>query len=313
MSSAGYKYWWEGVEPVPDPSKEQVMSDYLPWNSQPLVEWGEAFAPGDFIKLDGIRTHYIQKGAGDPLILLHGFFFDTYMWHESIDALAQGYKVFALDLWGFGYSERGDRDYGYPLYTRQLEGFMDALKIQKAHLMGQSMGAGTIMNFSRQNPQRVDKVVLVDAAGLPNPLPIMGRISNLPLVGELMYAMRGDFIRRMTLATTFVYNRELITDEFFENAMRFHKIKGTSEVMLYITRREFFDKLEPEIRELAGLHLPTLIVWGREEPSIPLSTGEELHRILRGSQFHILDRAGHCSNIDRPGEFNAVVLDFLGA
>jgi 4,5:9,10-diseco-3-hydroxy-5,9,17-trioxoandrosta-1(10),2-diene-4-oate hydrolase len=127
-----------------------------------------------------------------------------------------------------------------------------------------------------------------------------------------MYAMRGDFIRKMTLASTFIFNKELITDEFLENAMRFHKIKGTSEVMLYITRKQFFDKLEPEIRELAGLRIPTLIVWGRQEPSIPLSNGEELHIILQGSQFHILDQAGHCSNIDQPDEFNSVVLDFLG-
>ncbi len=104
-------------------------------------------------------------------------------------ALAERFKVYAMDLWGFGYSTREPLDYGYPLYTRQLLKFMDALEIPKASLIGQSMGGGTIINFTVSNRDRVDKIVLVDAAGMPNRLPIMGRISNLPGLGELMYAL----------------------------------------------------------------------------------------------------------------------------
>jgi len=107
---------------------------FIPWNSQPLYDWASKYAPGKFIELDGLSTHYIEKGSGEPVILLHGFFYDTYMWNKNIDALAERYKVYAFDLWGFGYSTREPMDYGYPLYTNQLLNFMDTLDIARASL-----------------------------------------------------------------------------------------------------------------------------------------------------------------------------------
>lgn len=82
------------------------MSGTIPWNSQPLSEWSEKYAPGKFIEFQGLRTHYLENGSGEPLILLHGFFFDSRMWSQSIDVLAERYKVYALDLWGFGCNTR---------------------------------------------------------------------------------------------------------------------------------------------------------------------------------------------------------------
>jgi len=287
------------------------VASFVPWSSQPLNDWASKYAPGKFIELDGLSTHYLEKGSGEPVILLHGFFYDTYMWNKNIDLLAEKYKVYAIDLWGFGYSTRKPLDYGYPLYTEQLLKFMDTLEIPKASLVGQSMGGGTIINFTVSNRHRVNKIILVDAAGMPNKLPIMGRISNLPKLGEFMYGLNTNFIRKMTLGNTFLHNKQNITDEYFENATRFHKIKGTTEVMLSITRKQFFDTLIEEIKNLSLMNVPTLIVWGREEKSIPLSIGEEMHRIIKGSQLEIFDQAGHCAHDDQPEMFNQVVLDFL--
>jgi len=287
------------------------VSNFIPWNSQPLEEWASKYAPGKFIELDGLSTHYIEKGSGEPVIFLHGFFYDTYMWNKNIDVLAERFKVYALDLWGFGYSTRKPLEYGYHLYTQQLLKFMDALNISRASLFGQSMGGGTIINFTVSNQDRVDKIVLVDAAGLPNRLPVMGWISNLPILGELIYSLNSNFIRKMILGTTFLHNKQIITDEYFENATRFHKIKGTTEVMLYITRKQFFDTLIEEIKMLSLMNIPTLIVWGREEKAIPLHTGQEMHRILKDSRLEILDEAGHCSHDDQSERFNQLALDFL--
>lgn len=283
----------------------------MPWSSQPLDEWASKHATGKFIELDGIRTHYIEKGAGAPVILMHGFFFDNYMWNQNIDILAERYKVYAYDLWGFGYSTREPLDYGYPLYSKQLGLFMDAMGIPSASLVGQSLGGGTIINYTVSNRSRVDRIVLVDSAGMPNPLPIMGRISNLPGIGELMYGLRGDFMRRFTLASTFIHDRETITQEFYENATRFQKIKGSTEVMLGITRKQFFDTLQTEIEELGEMNVPTLIIWGRQEKAIPLDIGSGMHGILRNSRLEVIDNAAHCPNIDQPQVFNKFVMEFL--
>ena len=74
------------------------MSEFIPWNSQPLDEWAEKHAAGESIELGGHSTHYVEKGEGDPVILVHGFFYDSYTWHNNIDALADRFKVYALDL-----------------------------------------------------------------------------------------------------------------------------------------------------------------------------------------------------------------------
>ena len=283
----------------------------VPWNSQPLDEWASKHAPGKSIDLGGHRTHYIERGDGSPLIFVPGFFYDTFMWHNNIDTLAAKFKVYAFDLWGFGYSTRERMDYGYSLYARQLLEFMDALAIPKASFIGQSMGAGTIMKFAISHRDRLEKVILVDAAGMPNPLPLLGRIANLPLVGELMYDLNSDLVRKFALRRNFIHDPAYITDSYFENATRFHKIKGTSEVMLTILRKRFFDTLLDEIHALGQMNLPTLIVWGREDRSIPVDRGQAMHRILTGSRFEILDHAGHCPQDEQSGSFNKLAVDFL--
>lgn len=287
------------------------MSSFIPWNSQPLEAWSQKHAPGEIIKLEGLDTHYVERGSGNPLILIHGFFFDHNMWSKNIDELSKHFKVYALDLWGYGYSTRTPLDYGYPLYAQQLRLFMDALGIQSSLLAGQSMGAGTIIQFSTQDPDRVDGIILVDAAGLPNPLPIMGKLVNLPALGEAMYSMNNNAIRRLTLGNTFLHRKELITDNYFKRVMRFQKIKGTNDVLLKTTRKQFFDTLSGEIHRLKELDIPTLIIWGREDRAIPVETGIIWHEILNGSDMEILESAGHCPQIDQPELFNKRVLEFL--
>jgi len=143
------------------------MSKYIKWNSQSLDSWTGKYAQGKFVDLDGHKTHYIEKGEGEPIILLHGFFFDSYLWAENIDALAKNNKVYALDLWGFGYSTRELLDYSYQLYVDQVLRFMDHLDIRRASLVGQSMGGGTAIVFCLQHRQRVNKLLLVNSAVYP--------------------------------------------------------------------------------------------------------------------------------------------------
>jgi len=284
---------------------------FVPWNSQPLNEWASKHAPGQYLDLAGHPTHYIERGAGPPLILIHGFFYDTYMWHNNIDALAARFKVYAFDLWGFGYSTREPMDYGYPLYSRQLLAFMDALGIQKASMVGQSMGGGAIIKLAISHRARIDKVILVDPAGMPNLLPLMGRIANLPIIGEFTYGLQSDFMRKLALKRNFIHNPAHITNVYFQNVTRFHKITGTSRVMLAILRKRFFDTLLDEVRAFGEMNVPTLIVWGREDQSIPVERGRAMHAILKSSLLHIIEHAGHCPHDEQSALFNQLAVEFL--
>jgi pimeloyl-ACP methyl ester carboxylesterase len=289
------------------------MAEFIPWNSQPLDEWAKKYARGKFIDLDGHSTHYLEKGEGAPVILIHGFFFDSYMWNKNIDVLAEKFKVYALDLWGSGYSTREPMDYGYPLYADQVLKFMDALSIEKASLVGQSMGGGTSILFCLQHRERVEKMILVEAAGMPNPLPLMGKIANLPWIGEFLFGLKGDSYRKTVLASAFIYDKGFITDDYLENVTRFHKVRGTADAALKILRKRFFDTLPDEIHRLGEMDVPILIIWGRQSKAIPLERGQEMHKVLKGSRLEILDRAGHCPQDEQSERFNELAVEFLSS
>ncbi len=294
-------------------SGKKIMSNSVRWNSQPLDLWAGKHAQGKFVDLGGRKAHYIEKGEGRPLILLHGFFYDSYLWAENIDALAQHFKVYALDLWGCGYSAREPLDFGYPQYAEQVRLFMDAMGIERASFAGQSMGAGTAIKFCVQHRQRVDKLVLVSAAALPNPMPAMAKFFNLPMIGEFFLGLNTDVFRKTALKDIFLHDKTLVTDAYFENVTRAHKIEKTVDAGLKIQRNEFFDTLSDEIRTLGGMDVPTLLVWGREDKAIPLRLGQEMQRILTGSQLEILDNAGHVSNFEQAARFNPLAVAFLQA
>jgi len=287
------------------------MTRFIPWNSQPISEWAKKYAEGKFIDLDGRSTHYIEKGEGEAIILLHGYFYDSFQWSKNIDALAKRFKVYALDLWGFGYSTREPMDYSYQLYVGQLLKFMDALSIDKASLIGQSMGGGTCILFTTQHRERVNKMILVASGGMPNPLSLIARIACLPGIGELLFSMQGS--RKGMLKTAFIYDKSLLTEEYVENVTRFHKVIGTTEVLLKILRKRFWGTLLADIHKLAEIGVPILIVWGRQDKSIPLQLGQKMHRILKGSRLEILDPAGHCPNDEQPGKFNQIAVRFLSS
>ena len=276
-----------------------------------MNEWRRKYARGKLIDLDRHSTHYIEKGEGEPVILLHGYFYDSLIWSKNIDALSKGFKVYAIDLWGFGYSSREPMDYSYQLYADQLLKFMDALNIQKASLVGQSMGGGTCIVFCTQHREKANKMVLVASGGMPNPPGLLIRIACLPRLGEFLFSLKGS--RKGILKTAFIYNGKFITDEYVESVTCFHQIKGTTEVLLKILRKKFFDKLLSEIKELCEIHLPILIVWGRQDKSVPVECGQRMHKILKGSYLEILDGAAHCPNDEQPQKFNQLAIDFLSS
>jgi pimeloyl-ACP methyl ester carboxylesterase len=289
------------------------VTDFIPWDSQPLEEWADKYAQGEFIDLDGHLTHYVEKGEGEPVILIHGFNYDCNIWAENMDALAEGFKVYAIDLWGFGYSTREPLDYGYQLYADQILDFMDGLDIQNASLVGQSMGGGTAILFCTQHRDRVNKLLLVDPAGMPNPMPLVGKVFKLPKVGEFFMRLKTDTVRKKNLADLWIHNKDLITRDYFDNITRFQKVEGSNSAILAVLRKDFFDKLSDEIHNLAQVDVPILIVWGRQDEAIPLSKGEEMHNICKGSCLEIIDNAGHVPNYEQAETFNQMAVEFLGS
>ena len=123
--------------------------------------------------------------------------------------------------------------------------------------------------------------------------------------------LNSDAIRRKNLGDLWIHDKNLLTESYVENAMRFHKIAGSTEAMMTILRKESFYTLNDEINQLAQMEVPTLLVWGREDKTVPLSCGQEMHRSLTGSRLEITDHAGHVPNYEGVHTFNRLAVDFL--
>ena len=287
------------------------MSNFIPWDSQPLGVWSEKYAEGKQIEVYGNLTHFIEKGAGSPVLMIHGFFLDSQMWAPNIDALAEHFHVFAMDLWGFGYSSREPMDYSYQLFADQVLGFMDALGIERASIIGQSMGGGTAMLFCIQHRDRVDKLVLVGAAGMPGDLPLAAKFLTFSGVGKFLMGLKTNSLRKKTLADFWIHRRENLTDEYCETATRSHKVEGSGQARLSILRKKIFFTLGEEIPKLAAMDVPILLVWGAEDKSVPLETGRKLHALLPETRLEVFEHTGHVPNYEEADRFNKLAVEFL--
>ena len=278
-----------------------------------LDEAASKWAKGKFVTVDGSKIHYVERGEGKPVILIHGFLYHTVMWNQNIDVLAQKFKVYAIDLWGWGFSERlKDTEYSFDRYSKQIIGFMDALKIQKASLVGQSMGGGISVYTAALYPERVDRLILVDPAVIPYPMTMVGRVYQLPYVGEFLNAIPGDGLMKGNLKSVWFYDPKKVTDEYAEEVLRPMAIKGSYAGMMYILRNVLKEPyVQDEAEKLAQQDKPILIVHGREDKAVPLDRSQKLNALWKGSRLVIFDQAGHTPHEEYPEKFNLLALEFL--
>jgi len=273
----------------------------------------DKYAKGKFVILDGKKVHYVEKGNGKPIILIHGYLYHTVMWKKNIDALAEKFKVYAIDLWGWGYSERLKKtEYSFELYGKQVTDFMDALKIKKATLVGQSMGGGIAVYVAAHYPERVDRLILVDPAVIPYPMTTIGRIYQLPFIGEFFNAIPGNALLENNIKTIWFYDKNKVTEEYTKEVLQPICIKGSYAGAMYILRNVLKEPyVEREANLLAKMHKPILIIHGREDKAIPLDRSEALNDLWKGSKLVIFEKAGHSPHEEYPERFNKVAVDFL--
>jgi pimeloyl-ACP methyl ester carboxylesterase len=235
------------------------------------------------------------------------------MWEKNIDALAEKFKVYAIDLWGWGYSERLKKtEYSFELYGKQVIGFMDALDIKRASLAGQSMGGAVSVYVAANYPQRVDRLILVDAAVLPAPMTTTGRIYQLPFIGEFLNAIPGDALMKKNIKTVWFYDKSKVTEAYSEKVLQPSCIRGSYAGMMYILRNVLkAPYVEREAKVLARINKPILIIHGREDNAIPLNKSEALNNLWKGSRLVIFEKAGHTPHEEYPGKFNELAVDFL--
>ena len=252
----------------------------------------------------GQKIHYVEAGSGPTVILLHGLGGSTQVWQANIGPLAEKFHVVVPDQIGFGKSDKPLVNYRIRTYVDFLDQFCKQLKIERATIVGNSMGGWVAAMFTAVFPDRVDKLVLVDAAGYAPPKDFDTRV----LFG--LNPTTRDGVKR--LIAMVYYNKAFLNDATVDQILAARLAAGDGFTIKSITesiiRGE--DLLDDVVKTIKR---PTLIVWGRQDGLTPLPAGERFNKDIAGSKLVVIDQCGHVPNAEKPGEFNAALLQFLDA
>ena len=253
----------------------------------------------------GAKINYIEVGdtAKPKVILLHGLGGSVANWSLNTSAIAQNYHVIALDQVGFGKSDKPPLKYRLGTYTDFLDKFMSELKIEKASLVGNSMGGWVAGLMAIKYPNRVEKIVLADAAGI-----IPATFSEAQIY-QLNNSTRDEIRANMKLifASPVLQNNEPLVDQFMTARVTAGDGATINSLIESIKRRE--DTLNDRLSEIKK---PTLIIWGKQDGLLPVADAYMFNKGIAGSELVIFDQCGHVPQFEKAADFNKAVLAFLG-
>jgi pimeloyl-ACP methyl ester carboxylesterase len=278
------------------------------------IDWNPSLSP-QTIQINGHTIFYTVKGKGKPLLLIHGYGAGIWVWEKQIDILSQSYRVYALDLMGHGFSDRPKIPYTSETYTHFLRDFMDRVGIERATLIGNSMGGGIAWAMAVLFPERVDRLILIDCV----PPDVLNQVKNesfqtlvaikdIPILPYLIIAGRSKKSIRWILMEC-VSDTKLITPEVLNRQYQLSKIKGTTWV-LYSTFKHAKEALKLK-DQFSYIRHPALFIWGEEDLIFPPQVGETLHQTIAGSKFLKIEKSGHIPMWETPNEVNQAILSFL--
>jgi len=274
-------------------------------------------APTDqYIRIGRISTRFWKAGnTGSPVILIHGLGRHVEDWLPTIYPLAERHRVFAIDLVGSTHSDGPPTSHSLPDLAKFVESFLDAQDTGKTSLIGHSLGGSVALQYAILFPSKVSSLVLVNSAGLGKELPLSLRFSSLPILGRwLTHPSREGIANSLRKA---VYDPALVTEEWIQLCYHQATLPGAQDALLGMIHA-FIDPsgmrddvIRPISENLTHISVPTLIVWGQQDPILPVSHAFAAREALPNAWLRVFDPCGHFTQIERCREFNALVLEFL--
>ena len=256
------------------------------------------------VTIFGAKIRYLEAGdaAKPKVILLHGLGAQAESWALTIPALAQNYHVIAPDQIGFGKSDKPLLKYRVATYADFLDKFMAELKIEKAHLVGNSMGGWISGLMAIKYPNRVEKIILADAAGI---IPANVDINQ---IYQLNNSTRDEIRANLKLifANPVLQNNEALVDQFFTQRVSANDGYTINSIIDSIKRKEDF--LNDRLGEIKK---PTLIIWGKQDGLLPVSDAAIFNKGIANSELLIFEGCGHVPQFEKAADFNKAVLTFL--
>ena len=271
-------------------------------------------ASGSFIRLPDGVTHYELGGpeGGKPVVLIHGFSVPYYIYDPTFELLTRsGFHVLRYDLLGRGWSDRPRLRYDIQFFVKQLADLLEALRFtQPVNLVGLSMGGPISAMLAVQDPKRVRKLVLIDPVGARG-IKLMGgfKVLLLPGIGELALGLAGSESLVKSLATDF-FDPALVA-EFQERYRVQMQFKGFKRAILSSLRSNMLGSFIEIYRQVGELNTQILLLWGRNDTTVPFPHSEDLLAVVPKVEFHVIENCGHIPHYEKPLEVNPILLEFL--
>ncbi|HKQ06997.1 MAG TPA: alpha/beta fold hydrolase [Blastocatellia bacterium] len=255
--------------------------------------------------INHLNLEYRDQGSGEPVIFIHAFPLNQTMWDEQVAALSHRCRAITLDLRGFGGSDVADGPSTMEQMAADVRGLMSALKIERATLVGLSMGGYVSLAFYREYPDALRALVLADTrASADTHAARERRLHSAERAERQGAAAIADDMVPLLLGHTSQQTRPDIAARV--RAM----IEGNSPEGIAAAQRGMAARRDSTYI-LAAIDFPTLIVVGAEDGLTPVAEAEALRDGIRGARLQIIDGAGHLSNLERPQEFNAALIEFI--
>jgi pimeloyl-ACP methyl ester carboxylesterase len=282
---------------------------------RPPVEPGawldESGLEARFVTVGGHRLRYVRVGKGRAVVLVHGFASSLYTWKEVLPALSASHEVVALDLPGFGGSDRPP-DLSFADLPSAVVALLDLLGIDSAALVGNSMGGAVTAVVAADRPERVRALVLIDSAGFnlaPRDRPAMVRLAATPLAPLLAHLPGKRVFVERALRQVFHDDRLVIPQrvaEYLDGVTRPGSLASQRSLMLSLGGRT-----DVVTSRLPLIEAPTLVLWGRDDLWIPPADAERFVSSIPGARLALLDECGHLPQVEKAGEVSRLLLEFL--
>jgi pimeloyl-ACP methyl ester carboxylesterase len=263
---------------------------------------------------NGLATRVFDgKGAGAPVILLHGLALSIEIWGKVVADLAAKYRVIAFDFPGFGEADRPDAPYDSAFFGDQVIALMDALGLERAHIVGSSLGGSTLVRLSAQHLHRIDHAVLMAPGGFGRAANPLLRAPTLPLIGYALgkpTAFSNAFALRLSVA-----DKGFATQDMIDLMTRYARRPGPHRAFVRTVKAGLTPfgvrGTESFLAAARDFRRPVLVLWGEQDHVFPIAQAEIARRTLPDVRVQRIDRCGHYPHWERPDIFLGAVSAFL--
>jgi pimeloyl-ACP methyl ester carboxylesterase len=272
------------------------------------------------VVLHGHRVSFRRAGTGPALVLIHGITGSSRTWEDVMPLLAQRHTVIAPDLLGHGESAKPRGDYSLGAYASGVRDLLITLGIDRATVVGHSLGGGVAMQFAYQFPERVERLVLVSSGGLGEEVSLLLRAATLPAAEFVLPLLCAEPLRNAGGSVARALGRVGLrpSRDLEEMARGFASLGDMEARQAFVhTVRAIMDisgqRVSARDRLYLAATMPTLLIWGARDRMIPVAHGRAAQEAMPGSRCIVYEDAGHFPHLDHPWRFASDLLEFTDA